>query len=168
MDATAAVLSNLADYGVAWVVVAGIKARRPGVPRRRAVAALATAGVSSYILNKSIKVVVARERPEPADPGANPMRRPPVRAPSSSSFPSGHTLAATCTALVLSEGPAETAALLTLATGVAISRVHLRDHHASDVVGGLAIGAALGVAGRRLVRRLFADPATGAGMAPPT
>ena len=166
MDAAAAMLSNLADYGVAWVVVAGIKGRRPGVPRRRAVVALATAGLSSYLLNRSIKALVARERPSPADPGTGPGRRPPVRAPSSSSFPSGHTLAATCTALVLSEGPAETAALLALAAGVAVSRVHLRDHHASDVVGGMAIGAALGIAGRRLVRRLFAGPAPAVGMAP--
>ena len=33
---------------------------------------------------------------------------------------------------------------------IAVSRVHLRAHHASDVVGGVVIGTALGLVVRRL------------------
>ena len=33
-DRAAAVLSNLADYGLIWVVLAGLKARRRGPDRR--------------------------------------------------------------------------------------------------------------------------------------
>jgi undecaprenyl-diphosphatase len=43
------------------------------------------------------------------------------------------------------------AILFTAATLVGLSRLHLRAHHASDVLGGAAIGTALGVLGRRLL-----------------
>lgn len=151
-DSAAAVLSNLADYGVVWVLVAGWKARRPGPRRWRAVAALGTAGVSSLLVNTGLKAVIRRERPdrEAARGRDGPVA---VRAPSSTSFPSGHTLASTCTAVLLAEGAGETALYLSFATAVAASRVHLGDHHGSDVVGGMVIGALLGAAGRRVLVR---------------
>ena len=68
-----------------------------------------------------------------------------VRTPTSSSFPSGHTLAAFATAVVLPDSNPEMAAYVGFAGAVAASRVHLRAHHPSDVLGGAAIGAALGL-----------------------
>jgi len=62
----------------------------------------ALAGVSSYAVNRAVKSVVDRQRPEEHLEAS-------VRTPSSSSFPSGHTLAAFCTAFVLSESPTGTA-----------------------------------------------------------
>ena len=41
----------------------------------------------------------------------------------------------------------------TLATVVAASRAYVRIHHASDVVAGMAVGAALGVGARPILRR---------------
>jgi membrane-associated phospholipid phosphatase len=41
--------------------------------------------------------------------------------------------------------------LFTSASLVGISRLHLRAHHASDVLGGAAIGITIGLVGRRLV-----------------
>lgn len=156
-DLAALVLSNLADYGAVWVLLALLKARRAGPPRRRAVAALACSGIASYGLNRVVKTLVGRTRPEgvgreEADGSLW------VRPPSSSSFPSGHTLAAFSTAVVLGEQPSEVAAYLGFASAVAVSRVHLRAHHASDVVGGAAIGTALGLGARRLVRRQSGRP----------
>ena len=43
------------------------------------------------------------------------------------------------------------ALLFASATLVGLSRLHLRAHHASDVVGGAAIGITLGIIGRRLL-----------------
>ncbi len=146
LDAAAAVVSNLADYGVIWSLLAAAKGRRRGPARRRATRALALAGFSSLAVNTVVKATVGRSRPEAAGPPGGPV---PVRRPSSSSFPSGHTLAAFCTAVALAESPAETATYLTFATAVAASRVYLRAHHASDVVGGAVIGAAIGALGRR-------------------
>ena len=143
-DRAAAVLSNLADYGLIWVALAALKARRRGANRRRAVVALAAAGFSSMIVNRVVKEAVARERPDDHLDAA-------VRAPSSSSFPSGHTLAAFCTAFVLADSDAQTAANVGFAAAVAASRVHLRAHHPTDVIGGAAIGSVLGLGIRPLV-----------------
>jgi undecaprenyl-diphosphatase len=77
----------------------------------------------------------------------------PVREPTSSSFPSGHTLAAFCAVSVMSQrgDRAGNALLFTSASLVGLSRLHLRAHHASDVLGGAAIGVALGLVGRRFL-----------------
>ncbi|HEX3947453.1 MAG TPA: phosphatase PAP2 family protein [Acidimicrobiales bacterium] len=148
-DGAAAVLSNLADYGLVWVVLAGGIGRHPGPARRRASEALALSGTLSFGVNKAVKLLVRRERPE----AALQLGSVPVRAPSSSSFPSGHTLAAFSTAVMLPTTPASTAACLTFAGAVAASRVHLGHHHASDVLGGAIIGAAIGLVGRRVLTR---------------
>jgi len=139
VDRAAALVSNLADYGLIWVVLALFKARRRGPNRRRAIASLGFAGVSSYAINRATKSVVDRQRPEEHLDAS-------VRTPSSSSFPSGHTLAAFTTAFALSETSTETAAYVGFAAAVAASRVHLRAHHPSDVVGGAVIGSVLGLA----------------------
>jgi undecaprenyl-diphosphatase len=143
-DRAAAVLSNLADYGLIWVALAALKARRRGPDRRRAVVALAVAGFSSLLVNQVVKSAVERERPEDHLEAT-------VRTPSSSSFPSGHTLAAFCTAFVLGDTDAQTVANVSFAAAVAASRVHLRAHHPTDVIGGAAIGSVLGLGLRPIV-----------------
>lgn len=149
-DGVAAAVSNLADYGAVWVALAGVKALRPGPGRRRAVLALAAAGCTSYAVNRAAKQLAGRERPPPSssdqEPGVLPVRRP-----TSTSFPSGHVLAAFCTALVLPGSSAGRARALAFAGAVAASRVHLRAHHASDVVAGALLGSAAGSVLRPLV-----------------
>ncbi len=144
----AAVLSNLSDHGVVWVLAAAWMARRKGPRRRRAVVALGIAGIASYGVNRAVKQAAARSRPEPSSRPGNGL---PVRAPSSSSFPSGHTLASFCTALVMPTTPTMRRVALVFAAAVAASRVHLRAHHLSDVLGGAIVGAALGTVVRPLV-----------------
>jgi undecaprenyl-diphosphatase len=144
MDRAAALVSNLADYGFVWVLLAGLKARRRGPDRRRAVVALAAAGFSSLLVSRVVKAAVERQRPEDhLEVG--------VRTPTSSSFPSGHTLAAFCTAFVLGDSQAGTAANVGFASAVAVSRIHLRAHHPTDVIGGAAIGSVLGLGLRPIV-----------------
>ena len=144
IDRAASVVSNLADYGFVWVVLAGLKGRRSGPTRRRAVVALGAAGISSLLVSRAAKAAVERQRPEEQLEAL-------VRTPSSSSFPSGHTLAAFCTAFVLPETSTGTVACVSFATAVAASRVHLRAHHATDVLGGAAIGSVLGLGLRPVV-----------------
>jgi undecaprenyl-diphosphatase len=143
-DRTAALVSNLADYGFVWVLLAALKARRRGPNRRRAVVGLAAAGFSSLIVSRIVKAAVERQRPDDHLLAT-------VRTPSSSSFPSGHTLAAFCTAFVLADSDTQTAANVGFAAAVAASRVHLRAHHPTDVIGGAAIGSILGLGVRPLV-----------------
>jgi undecaprenyl-diphosphatase len=146
-DRTAALVSNLADYGLVWVALAAVKGRRRGPGRRRAVVALGAAGLSSLGVVRATKSLVARERPEEQ----LDVR---VRTPTSNSFPSGHTLAAFATAVVLPDTGAEMAAYVGFAGAVAASRVHLRAHHPSDVLGGAAVGTVLGLALRPVVNAL--------------
>jgi undecaprenyl-diphosphatase len=144
VDRAASVVSNLADYGLIWVLLAGLKARRRGPDRRRAVVALGTAGFSSLIVSRMVKAAVERQRPDDHLAAA-------VRTPTSSSFPSGHTLAAFCTAFVLGDSDTGTALNIGFASAVAASRVHLRAHHPTDVAGGAVIGSVLGLGLRPIV-----------------
>ena len=91
-----------------------------------------------------VKAAVERQRPEDHLDAT-------VRTPTSSSFPSGHTLAAFCTAFVLGDSEGGTAANVGFAAAVAASRVHLRAHHPTDVIGGAVIGSVLGLGLRPIV-----------------
>jgi len=148
-DTAAAVVSNLADYGVVWMLLAAFKGRRRGPGRRRAITALALAGFGSYGLNRVVKQAIGRERPNSEGPAESL-----VRQPTSSSFPSGHTLAAFCAAVAIPETTGGVAAATAFAGAVAGSRVHLRAHHPSDVVAGAVLGTALGVLVRGVLRKL--------------
>ena len=140
VDRGAAAFSNLSDYGLVWVLLGLVKMRRRGPGRRRAFLALGAAGFSSLFVSRLVKRTVDRERPEDHLDAS-------VRSPTSSSFPSGHTLAAFTTAFVLAE---------------------------SDVMGGAVIGSVLGMALRPVVnaitpgtvgrRRARGRPGRGAGM----
>ena len=152
LDGVAKVITGLGDHGLMWAATTVWRARHTGPERTRAVRALAIAGVASNLTNTGLKALVGRTRPDPA--GLRLASEAiPVREPTSSSFPSGHTLAAFCAATVMSQkGDRRGNALLfTSATLVGLSRLHLRAHHASDVVGGAAVGFAIGRIGRRLV-----------------
>jgi undecaprenyl-diphosphatase len=167
VDRGAAAFSNLSDYGLVWVLLGLVKMRRRGPGRRRAFLALGAAGFSSLFVSRLVKRTVDRERPEDHLDAS-------VRSPTSSSFPSGHTLAAFTTAFVLAESEAGTAASVGFAGAVAASRVHLRAHHPTDVMGGAVIGSVLGMALRPVVnaitpgtagrRRARGRPGRGAGM----
>jgi undecaprenyl-diphosphatase len=153
LELGARVVSNLSDYGFTWSLLAAAKGRKRGPARRRATRALALAGASSWAVNTAVKAAVKRGRPSAVSAESSESRLW-VRSPTSSSFPSGHTLAAFCTAVVLADSPAESAVFLGFAGAVGASRVYLRAHHASDVLGGAVIGAGVGLLGRKLVRGL--------------
>jgi undecaprenyl-diphosphatase len=151
-DTAARVVSGLGDHGLLWALSTAWRARQPGPRRARSIRALAVAGVESSVVNAALKGIVGRPRPAPDDLrlGSNVV---PLRQPTSTSFPSGHTLAAFCAATVLAEPDdlVGTALLVAGAGLIGLSRIHLRAHHASDVLGGAAIGTTLGLLGRRLV-----------------
>jgi undecaprenyl-diphosphatase len=150
VDTAAKVITGLGDHGWLWTGIAIGRGRRSGPARRQAIRALGVAGISSSLVNTGIKQVVGRARPDTSDLRISNAGVP-VRAPKSSSFPSGHTLAAFCSAAVLSRPGhrAANASLYAAAGLISVSRIHLRAHHASDVAGGIVIGTALGFMVRR-------------------
>ncbi len=152
VDGAAKVITGLGDHGLMWAATTVWRARHTGPERARSVRALAIAGIESSIVNAALKAVVGRARPDRSDVRLAEVGVP-VREPKTTSFPSGHTLAAFCSATVMSlpDDRAGNALLYTGATLVGLSRLHLRAHHASDVLGGAAIGTVLGLLGRRLL-----------------
>jgi undecaprenyl-diphosphatase len=138
-------VSELADFSLLWHLVS---AARAAVDERKlpsSVRLSAVLGVESTIVNGVLKTLVRRERPIPE------FERPHhLRIPLTSSFPSGHASAAFCAAGLLSDRSRLAPAYYALATVVAASRVHVKIHHASDVLVGAAVGATLAAVAKRV------------------
>lgn len=107
-------------------------------------------GLESLIVNQGLKRLFRRERP--TDGGDERFE---IRAPVTSSFPSGHASAAAfaATTLIGWDGLRSAPLWATAACTVAISRPYVRIHHASDVVAGAAVGALMGLAARQVFKR---------------
>ena len=137
--------SEAADFSLLWHALGVVQAIVEDDPKI-AMGLSAALGVESALLNGPIKSIFRRRRP--LQPAPRPLN---LRQPITSSFPSGHASAAMVAAAVLSR---RTGGPLWYALGavVAASRVHVRIHHASDVLGGLVIGVAFGRIARRLLR----------------
>jgi undecaprenyl-diphosphatase len=132
--------STIGDFSIIWHLV---NIGRGLVWRRRpdqAVVLAVALGVESLIVNQGLKRIFRRQRPTMSGHGEMSVRRP-----STSAFPSGHASAAVFNAVILSRWDRRLAVLWwTLAAVVAVSRVHVRIHHPSDVVGGAVAGAVMG------------------------
>jgi membrane-associated phospholipid phosphatase len=141
-DRLAAAVSFLGDHGLIWFLILLARMRRPGPRRRSALRAVTLTGAVVPVVNASLKLTVARRRPEA------PTDVPGLRRPTTASFPSGHTLAAWCAATLLAEDDPWAGAYYALAAAISLSRLQVRHHHGTDVVAGSVIGMLLGRLGR--------------------
>lgn len=136
--------TELGDFGLVWILAGGVRALLGEDEEKewaRLVAALAT---ESIVVNGAIKQLFKRERPVVQEPRPYKMR-----IPLTTSFPSGHSSSAALAVMLITERSRFKAPWIALAALVATSRVYVRIHHASDVVGGVALGTVLGLAVRR-------------------
>jgi undecaprenyl-diphosphatase len=146
-------LSELADFSLLWHLI-GVARAAPTTGAtfdqraREAVELSVVLGAESLLVNGGIKRLFRRQRP--VHEGERPHR---LRQPLTTSFPSGHASAAFCAAAVLSRDRRLAVPAYGLATLVAASRVHVRIHHASDVVGGAVVGVTLGFIARKVLAR---------------
>jgi membrane-associated phospholipid phosphatase len=143
--------SHVGEFSMIWHAISLVRGLVKG--RRDQVIVLAVLiGVESLIVNQGVKRLFKRTRPTTGGDD-----RLMVRAPSTSSFPSGHSSAAAFAATMLTawDGKRWGPLWYSIAGVVGVSRAYVRIHHASDVVGGLAVGKLLGIAGRRIARRLL-------------
>lgn len=138
--------SEAANHSRLWHALGAVQAaiRRDHRPATELSVALLAEAV---LVNGVIKTVFGRRRP--VFSGDRPHA---LRQPLTSSFPSGHASAAMVAAALLSRRSPWAPAYYALALVVALSRIHVRIHHASDVAAGLGTGAVLGVIARRLLR----------------
>ncbi len=149
--------SAVGDHGIVWLALAGVQAlrrRQTGRPWSGPFIRVAAGlGIESVVVNGPVKYMFRRTRPVHDRP--RPLH---LRQPRTSSFPSGHATAAFFGAALLREDDPVWPLYYLVAVIVAASRVHVRIHHASDVIGGAVIGVALG----ELARRMFPlDPEHG-------
>lgn len=133
--------SKVGDFSVVWHVVGLVRAIGSVDRLQQALALSIALGFESLIVNQGIKKLFKRERPTTSGD-----HRFDVRTPSTSSFPSGHASSATFAAIVLTSFTGFPLVLLWagIALVVALSRVVVRIHHLSDIVGGIVTGALLG------------------------
>ncbi len=150
-DAVFTTASEAGDFSMIWHLVGAARGLTSNTRADQAFVLSALLGVESLVVNQGIKRLFRRTRPtEAGDP------RYPVRKPSTSAFPSGHASSAFFAATVLTawSGKRMAPVWFGLAGVVATSRAYVRIHHPSDVVGGAAVGLALGAAANAAVKAL--------------
>jgi membrane-associated phospholipid phosphatase len=137
-------VSDFADFSKPWFLIAGILALFGGARgRRAAVTGVAAIGLNSLFVNRSIKLIRKRRRPDRTEHSVPESRW--VRMPGSNSFPSGHS--ASAAAFAVSVGnmlPPFRVPLRAAAVIVAFSRVYTGVHYPADIVAGAALGALVG------------------------
>ncbi len=136
-------VSAASDFGAIFVLAAIVellRRRRPADTLGR----LAAAGIVSLVVTRTLKHYFGVARTAPDRAGL-------ARTPSSPGFPSGHTLAAFTSALVLPRTSRGRGIALCFAALVAWSRVRVGHHRAADVVAGAGAGVVAGGAVRAVI-----------------
>jgi undecaprenyl-diphosphatase len=137
--------SALGDFSLVWHVLLLARVVADPTTEREAVRMATALAVESVAVNVGIKSLFRRERPVWLEDRPHDLRQP-----RSSSFPSGHATSGFLAASLLAASrPRERTLWFGLAAVVAASRVHVRIHHASDVVGGALLGLSFGALVRR-------------------
>lgn len=138
-------LTHLGDTST-WVVV-GLALGLSGGDGPRYAALVGLGAMIAVLASQVLKRVCCRARPSCLGGFAAL-----VENPDAFSFPSGHTAAAFGIAVALAgEGSGLGALTLTLASGIAMSRVYLGAHYPLDVAAGTLVGSLAGIAARLLV-----------------
>jgi undecaprenyl-diphosphatase len=137
--------TELGDFGLIWLLLGATKALRSDRDIHAAIRLFTCLGIESVVINGGVKSLFKRERPVVQE------ERPyHIRIPLTTSFPSGHASSAMLASVLLADGSRIGPAYFALGLLVASSRVYVRIHHPSDVIGGLAVGTGLGLLARKL------------------
>ncbi|HVE46728.1 MAG TPA: phosphatase PAP2 family protein [Acidimicrobiales bacterium] len=162
-------LGRAADNAKIWLFLSAVLAVADGrFGRRAGLRGLLSIGLASAVANGPVKHLVRRRRPPESNVGRFLAGRP---APSTTSFPSGHSASAFAFATgAATELPVLAAPLAGLAGLVSYSRLHSGAHYPLDVVVGAAVGVAAALGTRRFwpaaphdgakVRTVFAPAST--------
>jgi len=137
-------LGAAGEWGAVWVAI-GLGGAAVDAERRRRWLRAAAVAPAAVGVNFVVKVVVRRPRPR--------LRRlPPLaNAPTELSFPSAHATSSVAGATAMGRvAPEARIPLYGLAAAICLTRPYLGMHYPSDVLGGAALGLALGGAWRGL------------------
>jgi undecaprenyl-diphosphatase len=143
------ILTRMGDTST-WVVL-GLALIAVGGPGPRYGALLGAGAFLAVALSQILKRICCRTRPNCGIGGFAAL----VENPDAFSFPSGHTAAAFGIAVALAgEGEWLGGLVLSLAGGIAVSRVYLGAHYPLDVGAGVVVGVASGLVVRLLLAGL--------------
>ena len=149
LDAVLPVVSRTCDHGELWILLAVclLVQRR----HRRTGGAVACAlALDLVCCNMLLKPLIGRVRPFAVNPAVELL----TAAPLDASFPSGHTAASFAAVFALRAcGSPLWKPGLAVALAIAFSRLYLYVHWPSDVLAGALLGAALGTAGAKLLKK---------------
>lgn len=138
--------SALGDHSLIWFILGAARGIRDKHSLRAALRVGIGLGLESGLVNIGIKSLFRRTRP--VHEGERPYR---LRRPLTSSFPSGHATSGFMAATLLSDDDHKMAPIyFGLATVVALSRVYVKIHHASDVAAGAVLGLGMGQVAKRI------------------
>ncbi len=140
------VASEAADYSKAWHILGALLALKNPALRKHWLRMALALGFESALVNGGIKKLTNRERPELSEKVTLHARRP-----KTSSLPSGHaSSAALASTLLTAAAPKAKFVWFVAAKTVAISRVHNRMHHGTDVAAGWVVGKLLAAATKKI------------------
>jgi undecaprenyl-diphosphatase len=131
-------LGMAGEWGAVWLVI-GLAAAAADAPRRDRWLRAAVVAPAAIGINYLVKLAVRRPRPR--------LRRlPPLAvAPSDLSFPSAHATSSVAAATAMGRiAPGSRLPLYGLAAAICLTRPYLGMHYPSDVLGGAAVGLAVG------------------------
>lgn len=137
-------LGHAGEFGAVWAGVGAVGATIDHRRRSQWIVGGAT-GPLAIGLNFLVKLAVGRQRPLIEDHPAL------AKAPSKLSFPSAHATSSVAAATALGRvEPRARPYLFALAGAICVGRPYLGMHYPSDVLGGAALGFAIGMAVRGL------------------
>lgn len=149
LDVLMPAVSLICNHAEVWIVLAVIlllnkKTRRPGT-------VLAVALLLDYfVCNMTLKPLIGRIRPCDVNQAVRLL----IHRPGDYSFPSGHSASSFAAVGALkASGSRLWVPALVLGLLICFSRLYLYVHWPSDVLGGIALGMALGYLARYLVQR---------------
>jgi membrane-associated phospholipid phosphatase len=147
--AGARTLSHFGEHGIGWLAVSALGALLAPARRRGWLAV----GVGAFVAHAAaviIKRVVRRERPHHPSVVVN------VGTPSRLSFPSAHATSTTAASVLMARVTGLPLPAL-LVPPMALSRLVLGVHYPSDVITGIAVGAAVAKAVEMVADRAEGD-----------
>lgn len=150
LDTVLPAVSRLCDRGEIWILLAAVLLI---FRRTRGVGAAVACGLvlDLFACNLVLKPLIGRARPFAVNTGMELL----VRAPGDASFPSGHTASSFAAVWALKKaGSPLWVPGVVLAAVIALSRLYLYVHWPTDILGGAALGMAVGWCGAKVTERL--------------